>query len=59
MDLNKIRERLSLIEQDLAQIQANFNLLEGAKRECLHWIKDLEGEKNEKIEENDTSSDGS
>lgn len=49
MNLKKLKERLSLIEKDLTQVQSNFNLLEGAKRECLYWIEVLEIEKNNAV----------
>lgn len=41
MNLEELTKRLELIEQSLKQTIGNFNLLEGQKHECLHWIKQL------------------
>ena len=37
-----LEARLKEIEQALQQILANYNALEGAKQECIAWLKKLE-----------------
>lgn len=47
MEKQQLNERLILIENELRQTMANFNLLEGCRKELMHWIDKLEENKNE------------
>lgn len=47
MDKQQLLSRLELIEKDLKQINANFNLLEGCKQECMYWINLFESKEKE------------
>ena len=51
MKLEEVQERLAVVEKSLQQCIANYNLLEGAKQECLYWLEKL------KVVEPDTEHD--
>ena len=41
MDIEKLENRIKEIEESMKRLLANFNVLEGAKTECLYWIEQL------------------
>jgi hypothetical protein len=49
MNLEKLKERLQEIEVAMLQARANFNALEGAKQELLHWVGKLEEDNNKNL----------
>ncbi len=42
MTKKELENRLEEIEKAMQQCVANFNMLEGAKNECLYWQKKFE-----------------
>jgi hypothetical protein len=40
--LDLIEENIKKVNQEVQQGLANLNLLEGGKRECIHWMNNLE-----------------
>lgn len=41
-----LSNQLKQIEVAIQQLTANYNLMEGRKQECLHWIKIMEDKEN-------------
>ena len=50
MNKELLEQRLDEIEKALQQLLANYNAMEGAKQECLVWLK--------KIDENKENQNG-
>jgi hypothetical protein len=47
MTLEDLEVRLQIIENNMKQTVANYNLQEGNKQECLFWIDRLKKKKDE------------
>jgi len=45
---NELEERLKVIEQHIAQTNANLNMLLGGKEEILYWLAQLQKNEAEK-----------
>jgi hypothetical protein len=44
MTVDSLEKRIKEIEDSMKQVIANYNLLEGAKAECLQWIEKIKAE---------------
>lgn len=47
MNMEKLEARLNELEAALKQTMANYNLLEGCKRETLYWIDQLKAKEQQ------------
>lgn len=51
MTKERLEKRLEEIESSMQQAQANFNVLEGAKKEVMYWLDILSQETESIIED--------
>ena len=72
LDENSIKERLEILNSDIAKVQENLvtlekqtkdgiamlNALNGAKQQCMNFLKDISDEDQEGQEEGSSSSEG-
>lgn len=41
MKKEDLENRIKLMDQQMQQTLANYNMLQGGKEECLYWLKSL------------------
>ncbi len=42
MNIEKVQERLKLLEQEREQVKVTLAAYDGAIQECVHWLKSIE-----------------